>query len=219
MLPWNKPKRSNEDAAEDQTAAVPAEDQAPAAPTEAETAATPEETPVPVFPVEAASVEEASPVGSVSTDDTHVALVSGEETVIWDIKNTPLLLPTNNAAQVYRSIEEHGEQHSDTVEYYALDLSNTLESHNPARVALNLNEAWDLSTALVEEITHRAENPEEGNKHFIVVLNDGNDLFSLTDTEDTELYQKFLGNMQTIEAHARAYDISVLVLPGNVHRD
>lgn len=119
-----------------------------------------------------------------------------EVTIVTLVEETPLSLTVDYA-------NEKGEM-------YAFDLPNDLHRLNvpEARLALNLNEAWDLSVALMEEITARKNGAEE--KPFVILVNDPSTLLNMENPENPVRYAEMRANLETISVEGPQLGIEIL---------
>lgn len=99
---------------------------------------------------------------------------------------------------------------NDKGEMYAFDLPKDLLSMNiPAeRLALDLNEAWDLSVALMEEITARKNGAEA--KPFVILVNEPATLLNVETPENPVRYAELRSNLQVISVEGPQHDIEIL---------
>ena len=97
-------------------------------------------------------------------------------------------------------------------EVFAFDIPNSLHvfSLPVERLALNTDEAWDLSVALVEELSARKEG--QAGKPFVVLVNDQRNLVTNENPENPARYQEMLGNLQTVTSEGRSYGIHLMAV-------
>lgn len=133
------------------------------------------------------------------------------EGVVWDLDTQPLIQFVSGAnTEVYASIEAHSNAHAE-LEHYAFDLPNNLTPADApkARIATNIQEVWDLSEALTQEIASRQKDEGTG-KTILVLINQHENLLSNTELADNEFYQKTRANLTEIIKEAEHHDINVL---------
>lgn len=119
---------------------------------------------------------------------------------------------TENRLAVAKRVITHAANNADTFEYYAIDLANELEAlgAEPSHIAFNINEAWDLSVAILQE-SKRRENGETG-KDFIIILNDSMAFLETFTVLEDEIYQTFHENMERITQTALKNGIYLLTI-------
>lgn len=162
----------------------------------------------------AAAQETSAPAPETTETATAIAeaspfLVTVGETE-WDLQKVTTLTVEGNKSEALTAALNHVEKNDDTLRFFAFDLLDTLSDVEGNVRALNEHEAWDLSVALVEEISDRKEG--KGGQRFVVAVLDHAALMNNENPEDAELYVQFLGNMETVAVEGASYGINLLLV-------
>jgi hypothetical protein len=169
--------------------------------------------------VDTETVAEAKEVVDTETanDDGKIGLeIIGDTDITWDItKKGPTLLvrpADSDPANINWCLVKYAERNSDTLDYFTIDLADTLSEHRTEaqtkHIALTLDEAWDLSVALATEI-HDRKLGKDG-KIILVLVNEGHKLYRMTDVENEDRYSEMLINMQNVVENGEAVGIKLL---------
>jgi hypothetical protein len=155
----------------------------------------------------------------VVENDTVILEEAGGIVTTWDIQKSEhtllIVLPDTDTTQAFENIAAHVEKNTDTLDYLGIDLFHTMfadiTEQQTKRLALTLEEAVELTAALVSEIDDRKENGVKGKK-IRVLIKDGHDLFNLEPApEAAELYTGVLANINYVLTHGEAVDVTVFM--------
>jgi hypothetical protein len=154
----------------------------------------------------------------VVENNTVVLQEAGEIVTRWDIhKDEHTLLvtfPEADTATVFGNIANYVEESTNTVEYYAIDLNNTMfdsiTEQQTKRTALTLAEAMELSETLVSEINERKETGKVGSR-IRVLIKEGDTLFHITEEANTDLYKQLLSHIQYILENGAATGVTIFM--------
>jgi hypothetical protein len=120
----------------------------------------------------------------------------------------------SDASEFYKTIAAHVEKSNGTIDYYGFDLNGTMfadrTDSQTTKLALNLDEAWDLSVALATEVKERAMTEQPGKK-IVVLIKDGPKLFTMIDTENIDLYKELLNSINTVIELGAAVGIHIFM--------
>lgn len=138
---------------------------------------------------------------------------------VWDIDNEPILDLGAGLDEigVLSEVLDHSDRNSDEFEHYLFDIEKDLgENHrDKAKIAQTIEEAWDLSLALNQEIASRKAG-KPGKKFLILALN-FDALIELPDyvqpnEKEKEKHTQMVELLQTACAEGRDYEIYFLLI-------
>lgn len=151
------------------------------------------------------------------TSSHLISLGSVEDNeIIWDINQnteTPLAAPNHTVAkEMFRKVITHVQNHSEELDYCAIDLAGTMfddNDNNADRVAQTIHEAVELSNLLENELEERIDG--KTGPQLIILLNNWNNLFKIKDVEQAQLYMELWTSLQKVIKNGGAYGINTLM--------
>ena len=129
--------------------------------------------------------------------------------------HTLLITSTDSSPEEYfKTVASHVEENNETIEYYGFDLNGTMFAERTdtqtKKLALNLQEAWDLSVALASEVKERVMTEQPGKK-IAVLIKDGSQLFTMENTDTADRYLDLLDNMNTVIENGAAVGVQIFM--------
>lgn len=150
---------------------------------------------------------------------SHRIILTGdnEKLEIWDIvkeEQTLLLTPSADSAPVFERIVAHVRQHNDFADCVVIDLKGRMntdaDEFETERTAVDIEEAYALSIQLLNELGKRVRT-EEWEQQLLILIKDGDSLFTLDDPNKANLYYDLLTNMQAIIVAGAMFGMKVLM--------
>jgi hypothetical protein len=143
---------------------------------------------------------------------------SGDETRTWDISNEEQTLIVKSSdttlTSVFENVVTHVMKYNDLVDYVAIDINGTMfeqmDEDKTERTACNITEAWALSSYLVAELKQRVST-ERWEQELLVLIKDGDTLFTIKNVDEADLYMELLENLQAIIVAGALFGIKVLM--------
>jgi hypothetical protein len=151
---------------------------------------------------------------------THRIILTGhnEKLKSWDIvrEEQTLLLTSSNtdSAPVFERITAHVRHHNDFADFVAIDLKGRInadaDEFETERTAVDIEEAHALSIHLLKELGNRARE-EAWEQNLLILIKDGNSLFTLENPDKANLYYELLTNLQAVIVAGAMFGMKVLM--------
>lgn len=150
---------------------------------------------------------------------SHLILLDDtDETKTWDIyeEEQTLLITSSQSSTspIFESVAKHVMKHGDLVDYVAIDINGdmfpNMDEDKTQRTALNLDEALALSSYLAAELQHRVST-NEWEQELLLLIKDGDNLFTIKEVDKADLYMEMLENVQAIIVAGALFGIKVLM--------
>jgi hypothetical protein len=143
---------------------------------------------------------------------------SGDEPKIWDIakEEQTLLLtaPDSDSASVFGNIAAHVEKNSKLVDFVGIDLKGRMfadaDEFKTERTAVDIDEAHALSIQLLQELSRRVLK-ETWEQQLLILIKDGETLFTMSDPDKANLYYELLTNLQAVIVSGSMFGMKVLM--------